>query len=78
MPIPNSVKCDWIVWAVVELRQPGRDGDADLGAGLVQLRLGGTHVGALLDQLRRQADYPTFATSSPPAWVTAAGSSFAA
>ena len=39
-----------------ELRQPVGDGDADLGAGLVQLRLRGANVGALLDQLRRQAD----------------------
>ena len=38
-----------------ELRQPIGDGDADLGAGLVQLRLRGAHVGALLDELRRQA-----------------------
>jgi hypothetical protein len=34
-----------------ELRQPVGDGDADLGAGLMQLRRRGTNVGALLDQL---------------------------
>ena len=39
-----------------ELRQHGGDGDADLRARLVQLRLGGAHVGALLDELRGQAE----------------------
>ena len=45
-----------IVAGQVELRQPVGDGDADLGAGLMQLRLRGADVGALLRQPRRQAD----------------------
>ncbi len=38
-----------------ELRQLVGDGHADIGAGLMQLGLGGTHVGPLLDDGRRQA-----------------------
>ena len=38
-----------------ELRHLVGDGDADVGAGRMQLRLGGAHVGPLLDQLRGQA-----------------------
>ena len=37
-----------------KLRQPVGDGDADLRAGLVELSLGGTDIGTLLNELRWQ------------------------
>ena len=39
-----------------DVGQPVGDGDADLGAGRLQVGFGGPHVRTLLDQLRRQAD----------------------